>query len=187
MKKKHDVLELYRTDENFIYIDISLSYYRELYNEWDFSPVRNRDLDDDLLEYLEDCFSEIPYKYKTIISINLPAAIRDPDKEEQGINSISNFFRYQMRKVRLERKMSVFQSLKYGLTGIVLLAAANSSKYFLKGKFLPEDIVTEGLFIGGWVLFWEMFSIYFFHIGIFNKKINIYKRFLTTKIEYRYK
>ncbi len=186
MKRKHEFLELYRTEKGTVYIDISLSYYREIYNEWDFSPVRNRDLDDDLLEYLEECYNEIPSKFRTILSINLPPEIRDKRKEELSSNSIMNFFKYRMRKIRTERKNAFFQSFKYGITGILLLTAANLSKYLFGDEVLSKALISEGLFIGGWVLFWEMFSVYFFQVGEFNRKINIYSRLLKTEIEYRY-
>jgi hypothetical protein len=48
------ILGLYRMRKNTLLIDIEVKFYREIFNTWDFSPELNRDLDDDLFEYLEE-------------------------------------------------------------------------------------------------------------------------------------
>ena len=65
------------TDNNTTDININIDYYREIYNEWDFSPLNNSDLDDDLFEYLEESVSEIPKKNKVCIVFHIPASIHD--------------------------------------------------------------------------------------------------------------
>ncbi len=59
--KEKELKELYRYNEATLsyHVDITLDLYRDVYSEWDYSPFTNRDLDDDLLDYLMECSYEI--------------------------------------------------------------------------------------------------------------------------------
>ena len=96
LEPKFDARKIYRFDEESgaFLIDIDLDFYRELYSEWDFSPQRKRDLDNDLLEYLVDCCDEIPARYPVAIAINLPEAVYDATREERATQGFKNFFTY---------------------------------------------------------------------------------------------
>ena len=44
----------YNKEKNAFIIDISIDFYKSLYNEWDFSPFKRRDLDADLLTFIDE-------------------------------------------------------------------------------------------------------------------------------------
>ncbi|MBN1410192.1 MAG: hypothetical protein JW969_05055 [Spirochaetales bacterium] len=175
----------YRYSGNTVYIDIRIDFYREIYNEWDFSPMVNRDLDDDLLEYIESSAEEIPQKYSLCIVFNIPRNLKDADKEEKSIKGFHYFFTYQIRRIKIERKKNFRSAFMYGFFGLVLIFIA----YFLRqASFnIPFfDVIIEGFFIGGWVLFWELFSsIFFKHRNIIHRK-NTLERLMKSTIMYRY-
>jgi multiple sugar transport system permease protein len=57
-------------------LDIQLENYRDAYSTWDYSPFINRDLDDNLMEYLLSCSYEIPRKKAIIIRFHLLHQLR---------------------------------------------------------------------------------------------------------------
>jgi len=175
----------YSSESNTIFIDIQINFYREIYNEWDFSPLINRDLDDDLFEYLESCAAEIPKKYSLCIVFNIPEKLKDNKKEEKNIIGFQNYFKYQIRKLRMEQKNNIKNSVLYGFFGILLIFIA----YFIrKTSFsIPFiDVIIEGFFIGGWVLFWELFSAIFFKQNNMGRRKYILTRLMKSNIVYKY-
>jgi hypothetical protein len=182
-----DPKKLYRfnRESNTFYIDIHINYYREIYNEWDFSPLVKRDLDDELFEHLETCAGEIPKNHNLSVVFHLPAEIKDPEKEGKSITGFRNYFKYQIRKLNQKRQGITNRIGIYGILGCCLIA----SGYLFK-RVIPEEniliILIEGLFIGGWVLFWELFSIVFFKLNDIRKRRFFPHRLETSELEYEY-
>lgn len=173
----------YSKELNTVYIDIDINYYREIYNEWDYSPITNSDLDDDLIEYLEDCASEISKKHKICIVFHIPSSIKDDLAEKKSIGGFYNYFNYRIKRRMLKLKAINRQSFLYFISGILFLlfAIAISNK-------LPEaiftDFIIEGMLVGGWVLLWEMCNNVFFRSQEFKNRIKIFKRLRDSTIDY---
>lgn len=187
-ESKFDPRKIYRFDEdnNTFYIDIDLDYYRELYSEWDFSPQRNRDLDENLLDYLLNCCDEIPARYPVAIAINLPATVFDADREERATQGFHNFFTYRIRREKNRYRYYYSKILKYLLIGGLLLLLASMLENFFSG-LQHAELLVEGLIIGAWVSIWEVFSVVFFKLSEHRKKIKSYRRLLAAKTVYRYR
>lgn len=186
--KLGELKELYRYNKNskeFI-IDIQLDYYRDVYSEWDYSPLANRDLDEDLIDYIMSCSYEIPLKYKIKISFHLPLKLKNESRERRSIIGIQNFFQYKIRKIKFEKVSLIRSTLIYLLLGTVLLLGAYMIQSIITNNFLSH-IIPEGLLIGAWVLIWEIFSILFFQINKLSRTINHYRRLVHSPIEYQYK
>lgn len=169
---------------NITYIDINVDYYREIYNEWDFSPLNNSDLDDDLFEYLEESVAEIPKKNKISIIFHIPATIQDLEKEQKSIEGLKNYFGYYIKKYSNKLKQTKKNSFTYGIFGLFLLFIGS-----LLQRNIPEaifaDFLIEGFFIGGWVLFWELFSTLFFKLQKLKDRIVIFQRLQGADIMYK--
>ena len=58
-------------------------YYQEIFNDWDASPVRKKDLDPELVHYLESSSGEISRKNKLTIHFSLP--INQKDKKNSNL------------------------------------------------------------------------------------------------------
>ncbi|MBN2898888.1 MAG: hypothetical protein JXO44_08940 [Clostridia bacterium] len=170
--------------EKFI-IDVQLEDYRDAYSDWDFSPFINRDLDEDLIEFLLECSMEIPLKYALMIDFHILHQAKSQKREERTLTGMKNFFLYQLRKMK-NQKVRVFKDIVSFLAiGSVLLILGSSMKNFFKESLLLY-LMSEGLFIGGWVMLWEMFSAWFFDMKKLNDKIRHYKRLLNAEIRYSY-
>lgn len=187
-REKFDPKKVYRyaSETGTFFIDIDLDFYRELYSEWDFSPQYNRDLDEDLLEYLSACCEEIPRRYRLAISMCLPESVRNPLKEERATRGIHNFFTYLIRRETNRSKSYYIKVLKFLLVGVILLIFAGLLENFL-AEIPHTDLLVEGLIIGAWVSIWEVFSILFFKLSDHRKAIANYRRLLGAGIEYRYR
>ena len=185
---KFALRKIYHFDEikGVFHIDIDLDYYRELYSEWDFSPQRNRDLDEDLFEYLVDCCDEIPTHHPVAIAINLPAAVYDSTREKRATQGFHNFFTYRIRREKNRYRGYFLKIIKYLCIGSFLLIAASMLENFFTGLSHTELIV-EGLVIGAWVSIWEVFSVIFFKLADHRKKIKVIRRLLAADTVYRYR
>ena len=176
----------YNRETNSYSIDLSIDYYRDVYNDWDFSPFRNRDLDKDLLEYLEECSHEIPFRSNLTLNFYLPKDIHDPDKEARSVSGLRNYFRYSQSRMTRRRRRHMKSFVLYVSFGICFLVLAYLMQNVVSTVLLL-NILPEGLFIGGWVLFWEAFSIAFFKIREVGRAIKIYERLADSTINYVYR
>lgn len=183
-----DPKKIYRFDRaaNRYHIDIAIDYYRDVYNEWDFAPFRNRDLDRNFMEYLEECSREIPLRGGLAVTFFMPRDIRDPVKEERSMAGLRNYFHYELLKARGRRRRYYRRFALYLLFGVAFLAGAYGARTLLGGPF-PASVLPEGLVIGGWVLFWEAFTIIFFRSRDVTERIGHLRRFAEARILYVYK
>ena len=161
--KKHEYTNLYnKNEETKAYIiEVSLEDYSELFNGWDASPLRRKDLEPELLDYLEQAATEIPIKEKVELVFYLPFGMRDLDKEQKSITGIKNNYKVVMFFIQKTLRMNYRQLATYIMLSILFLIGA----YILRNVTdleLLMSIAIEGLFIGGWFLLWEAFSLFFF-------------------------
>jgi len=187
MKEKM-LKELYRYNkvEVSYHVDITLDSYRDVYSEWDYSPFTNRDLDDDLLDYLMECSYEIGTRRNLVISFHLPQELKDEKKEMRSIEGFRHYFSYRIRKLKGEQVRQIRNTLMLTVIGVLLLVFA----YFLE-EAVPVDFfsktIVEGLYIGAWVALWEIFTIWFFSITQLNYMLKHYRRLQKVVIEYIYR
>ncbi|MBN2509371.1 MAG: hypothetical protein JXB03_03805 [Spirochaetales bacterium] len=175
----------YPQDKKNVYIDIDLDRYTDLYEEWDFSPQKKRDLDQDLFTYLIECSREIPLKRKVIIRMHLPESIRNNEKEKNAVTGIQRYFAYQYQKNAYLRKKSLRSLVLYGGFGLLFLSGGVLLQNQL-GESPIATILNEGLIIGGWVLFWECFDIVFFKDAFHRETMKHQKRLITTNVRFEY-
>lgn len=185
---KLDPKNLYRfnNEKMCFFIDVQLDGYREIYNEWDFSPLYNRDIDEDLVNYLKNSYEEIPLKTDIIISISVPKSEMNVDREAKSVESFKNYFMYLIRLKNREMQGVRKRMIYYLIFGIILLSMANfTEKFQLMGGYVM--ILSQGLFVGGWVLFWELFSDIFFELSDMRKDLKIFYKMYGSEIEFRYR
>ncbi len=185
-KKKLETLSLYRTNtENNAYlIEVSLDDYSELFNGWDASPVRRKDLEPELLDYLEEAGTEIPIKQSIEMVFYLPKDKRDAEKDERSITTIQNNFKVVNQMIQKKIERNYRRLLVYVTLSLIFLVAA----YLLRNVTtlsLLTNIMIEGFFIGGWFLLWEAFSLFFFDTHEFKIRQKIFKRFIDSKIIFK--
>jgi hypothetical protein len=175
----------YNKEKDSFTIDVQLEDYRDAYSDWDFSPFVNRDLDEDLTEYLLECSYEIPLKYNLTIDFHILNQEYNIAREEKSILGMHNYFKYQLRKLKNYYLRIVREIVTYLVIGSILLLAGFYFDSFFSESLLLS-VVSEGLFIGGWVMLWEMFSAWLFDIQKAKNKFKHFERLNQSTIIYSY-
>ena len=185
--KAKEIKKIYRyskSDHAFL-IDVQLEDYRDAYSDWDFSPFVNRDLDEDLTEYLLECSYEIPFKYNLVISFYILNQEKEESREKKSITGMYNFFDYKIRQLSNYR-MRVFRDIFYYLLfGTILLITGSYVDIIFSDSFAAK-VLSEGIFIGGWVMIWEMFSAWIFDVRKVTLKRKHFIRLKNTSLVYTY-
>lgn len=179
--------ELYKYDsiDDSYHVTIDLDSYRDVYSEWDYSPVINRDIDDDLIDYLMDCSQEIGLRRNMAIDFYIPDDIVNEEKERKSVIGFHHYFAYRIRKIKAERLRKLNKLYILLIIGVAFLSSANLIGMFITG--FASSIISEGLFIGAWVAVWEIFNTIFFGIGELSRKLKHYNRLRMIPINYKVK
>lgn len=185
--KKTLLKNIYKFDEKKqeYVIDISINHYQELFNDWDASPTWKKDLDPGLIVYLEASSFDIPKKNSISINFSLPLDKKDQNKENRALKGINNHFITSLYFTKLELKYNLRKILYFIILGFTFITIA----YLIQNQIIVNlgfDILIEGVYIGGWVLLWEAFSLFFFSMHSIRKRKSMYLRFLNSKIFFIY-
>ncbi|MCF7930949.1 MAG: hypothetical protein K9L02_05535 [Acholeplasmataceae bacterium] len=187
MSKKNEVMNLYnKNPENGAYmIEISLEDYSEIFNGWDASIIKKKDIEPELLDYLEQAGYEIPMDQIVEIYFYLPKEINDTDKENISITGVKNNFKAVLFYIERLLRKNYRRIGSYIFIGILFLIGAYVTRFYAGTITLMFSILIEGFFIGGWFLLWEAFSLFFFDSHETKQKRRVYRRYLNTKIFFK--
>ncbi len=185
-KKKTITLSLYNQnpETNAYLIEVSLDDYSELFNGWDASQLRKKGLEPELMDYLEQASSDIPIHESTELCFYLPKALRNEEAEQKSIKAIANNFKVEMAMIDKQLNKNYRRLASYIVLAILFLTGA----YVLRNVSeisLLVNIMVEGLFIGGWFLLWETFSLFFFDTHEIKVRRKIFDRYLNSLIYFQ--
>ncbi len=185
--KDLDVEKCYRfsRQDKRVYVDLRLEKYREIYNEWEFAPDAWGDLDEDLFSYLQEFALEIPQAYNLCIAFHLPSAIRNDAKESITERGYRSYFNYRIRKLRVEIRKERKKIFFYLVFGFALLSFAFVTGDYVEGALLHR-FLSEGFFVGAWVILWELFSALFFTSTRLMDEYSVLERLRNAGIEFLY-
>lgn len=187
MKKKSELHNIYKInqDNGAYMIEISLEDYSEIFNGWDASTIKKKDIEPELLDYLEQAGYEIPNKEDIEIFFYLPKEINDTDKENKSIQGIQNNFKAVLFHIDRMLHKNYRRIGSYVVIGIMFLIGAYVTRIYATTLNLMFSILIEGFFIGGWILLWEAFSLFFFDSHETKRRRRVYRRFQTSKIFFK--
>ena len=176
----------YDSNDNSYHVVIDLDTYRDVYSEWDYSPIANRDIDEDLLKYIMDCSEEIGIKRNMVIDFYIPNEIFNLEREKKSIKGFHQYFFNKIRKILSERVRKIKKLFVLLIIGMAFLSMAGLISSLAVGQFVG-GLLAEGLIIGDWVAMWEIFNTLYFSISELNHKIRHYKRLQNVPINYKIK
>jgi hypothetical protein len=98
LKNKKKALKLsqiysYDKNDNCYLVQVSLDSYDEIFNSWDATPIKRRDLEIDLLDFLEQVAYDIPMSENVRLVFQLPKELKDDKKEAIATEGIFHNFR----------------------------------------------------------------------------------------------
>lgn len=184
--KKSYLKSIYKFDElrDTFMLEISIEDYSELFNGWDASPIKKKDIDPELSDYLNTVSSDIPIKENIDIIFIIPKTKKNETLEHKAQKAFINYYNANNHFLNRLLHSNYKKIFAYILLGFLFITTA----YVLKGLSvtLPFDIIKEGLFIGGWVFLWESFSLFFFVTSESRIKRRQNQRFADTTIRFEY-
>jgi hypothetical protein len=177
--------DLYRYDERdkTYIIEVSLDEYEDVYDEWDPSPFKKRDIEDEFDDFIWDSSNDIPLKFKIKIVLYLPMAQKNEVKEKALREAYDNFYSFRLIRAFKKQKQIQKKILTYLMMSLTFLYIG----YFYSAESgIVMSVLKEGIFIGGWVFLWEVFTLIFITLGEERKVFKIVKRLLDTEICFIY-
>jgi hypothetical protein len=167
-------------------IEVRVRTVQQLFDIRDPAPFRDRDLDDDFVEYLEASGQEIGGSdFKVMIHIEEPLA---PHLESEIlVDSIRRFFNYKADLKRAELKSFLKRAQLFLLLGLLVLTALLSAAQSIpSGSEGAMGILREGLVIFGWVSVWKPIELMLFDWYPIYEKSKLYRQFSSTEVEIVY-
>jgi len=186
-KKKSTLDRLYSYDKknNAYKIEISLDKYEDIYNEWDPTPFKKRDIEEEFIKYVIDSSTDIPMKYNLDLDLYLPEKMYDEKKEKNAKAAMKSYFNYLLDRNKRTLMNSVVRCLRSTFIGIILLGF-----YFFSSVDTGNGVakvLVEGVSILGWVALWDVGEELLLNlITNYNKRRNL-KRISKAKVEFVYK
>ena len=186
MKNKSFFNSIYKYEEeiNAYFIEVSLDTYDEVYDDWDPSPFKRRDIEDEFNDYIYNSSEDIPLNYNIGIVLHLPIIKKDTKKENMLISAIRSYYTYEVERVN-KRKRNLFRrTLSYLIMSILLLSAG----YFFvnNSEMVILNVLHEGILIGGWVFLWEFFTNIFITLRDIQTEYRMLDRILRSDIRFIY-
>lgn len=187
VKKKKYLENLYKYNarSNSYEISLSLRNYEEIYNPYDYSQYKKRDMDEDFLDYIYDESVGIPLKHNIKLIFNIKEEVYDEEKTKNLKNAIKNNFTWRLG-LNLQKLRDLYNKcLLLLLAGFVFLM----STFVFSNAFNTDnaffDVFGESLSIIGWVFLWDLVEILIFDITKLIKKRRYLKRLVNSKVEFK--
>ena len=152
-------------------IPIKVNSYEELFREFDYRDVKDRSINADLDGWIQEYILRVPYKLRKIyveLEVNMPAEVKDKNKEEVSKVSIINSYREFLAREKKLSFMGVIRICYYIIAAAILL----SCWYVIKNS-KGESLLTSLLNSGGTVLLWETMTLIFIESKNFKYKVRV--------------
>lgn len=157
-----------------------------LFNSFDPSPFREKDLDVGVEEFLTSWVRELAADTPFKIVVHLPPE-EAARPEAAGIGeAFTHYFVYRAEIAQHELR-ELFRVGRLTLTiGVVVLIACLTASQ-IAAALIPNEvaagIVEESLIIVGWVANWRPIEIYLYDWVPIRRRINLYRRLAAAPVE----
>lgn len=177
------ILERYeRADGGEVIIDVSTEKVEDLYSNFDKkSHFLKKDLNQDLVDYIIECATEIGEE-RFLIRFNFESK-SDDESASRLNNSVKRYFLYLQEHEHTKMREMYTKSGKLLVLGAVI---ATVSILMSQSEFMSKSIafavISEGLNVAAWVSLWEALAIFLLKWTPYKKKIALYERISNAKI-----
>lgn len=178
----------YRLDQGKYCIDMLMNNPHQIFDERDPAPFRERDLDEDAVDYLMGSILEIPDSARAKIVITLPKNYESSGHESVIRDAIRSFFEYEIEKTRKEINLVLRQGEFAMFVGVMFLTACLGLAHslFHNATSVLGLTLHEGLIIMGWVAMWRPIDVFLYAWWPMATRRRYCKKLLRTEIEFRF-
>jgi hypothetical protein len=143
-------------------IELKLRSPRQLFDERDPAPFRERDLDDDAVRYIVSSFRELKDQQDVKVQLYFESLGEFENNPVDIGRALHSFFRYEADMKRKDLRTIFHQGIVSLAIGLLFLFLCTWFAYGLESTHPQfwESLVHEGLFITGWVSMWKPISIF---------------------------
>lgn len=160
-------------------IAIRVRTVSQLFNTFDPSPFREKDLDDGVEEFLVGWARELPPSSSFRIVIQMPAEEAARPEANEIEAAFAHYFRYraQVSTRDLRELLRIgWRSLIIGLIALVACLAASQIPVKLIDNPTIARVLEESLILVGWVANWRPIEIYLYEWWPVRRRIRLYRR-----------
>lgn len=183
-KKKHR----YKHAEGKRWIEVRVRTVQQLFDARDPAPFRERDLDDDFVEYIVSAVSEFS------LATPLKLVIYVDDKESKDLpkdsirEAIRDFFNFRIDLQKKELRNFIRRAQLFLLIGLLILGGC---LWAAQSIVLPSPpgvmgILREGLVIFGWVSIWKPIELILFDWYPLYEKLRLNRKLLGMEMDIRF-
>lgn len=182
---KNPVARRYRRDGKTYLIDIKVETLSFLFDEKDPSPLRNRDLHDDIVSYIIGSLNEIPEKLPVKLNLIIEDSSPGEVDRERIIGSIQNHFEFETHLKAIELRRTLRKGVKALTTGLAFLFVSLSMVHYISSNFagFVWDYVAEGFSILSWVSMWFPIHVFLYEWWPIHDDLRIYRKAQGLEIE----
>lgn len=175
----------YRSEGGKTCIDIRLKTAHQLFDGRDPAPFRERDLDEDAVDYIVGAFEDLPAKTAVKIVFWITETPGTPIPTEVIREAVRVFFEGEISRLnrRLRQHLRTGQfALGGGLVILaVFLALAEMTRFLGEGTL--RQILREGLVIIGWVAMWRPLDVLLYDWLPLSRERKLFARIAGAEIE----
>lgn len=176
----------YRVHQQKHCIDLRLRDWQQIFDSRDPAPFRERDLDDDAVQYILAAMTEFGPASPVKVVINLPLETSTQVDQKMIRESIHSYFEYE-RELNRKKGRELFRqgqvSLGVGVSGLgifVLLSYMISKS----GEGLLTKALYEGLNVMGWVAMWRPIDTFLYAWWPVKRLNDLYKRLSQIEVDF---
>ncbi len=168
-------------------IEVRVKEPKQLFDARDPAPFRERDLDDDLAEYILSSAKEIPLSTPFIMRFYI-SHIGEPELDENTIrDGVHEHFRYQVTLRQRELQQFAKRAQLFFVIGsLVLTLCLTIAKQIPASNQTSLAIIREGLVIFGWVSMWKPIELILFDWYPLFEKLRIYRKITLAPIDVKF-
>jgi hypothetical protein len=173
-----EIEALYKKREGTYIIELVLSDVKQLFNSFDPSPFREKELDQGAHEYIFNAVGDIPEKEPAELVVYLPPVMSTPEMEEAITFGIHNHFRIQLAYAEKELRRLSRRGRKYLVIGLIILVFGVLTRQALSiyQRNALIGAVDDILLIISWVAIWEPIHIFLYERSPIRQKMQIYQK-----------
>ena len=188
MKKKRrnnlENLYTYNSRKDEYEISLSLRNYEEIYNPYDFSQYKRRDMDEDFLDYIYHSSLDIPLGHKIKLKFNLKENVYDEEKSKNLKNAIKNNYTWRHAIINNRLKEKLKEAILLLIVGTIFLSLAFLILPLIQNGGTILDLFGESVSIIGWVFLWDLVELLAFEVTKLHKKKKYLNRLINSKVEF---
>ena len=183
-KKKHR----YKHAEGKRWIEVRVRSPLQLFDARDPAPFRERDLDDDFVEYIMAAAREFSISIPLKIVIYIEAGESKDLPRDSIREAIHSYLAYRIDLQRGDLKTFMKRAQLFLVIGLLILISCIGVAQSLSVPSPPGPIgiLREGIVIFGWVSIWKPIELILFDWYPLFEKLRFYKKILGTEIDIRF-